>query len=82
MDVKRGHCWRCEKLLPNHLVCCIHCSMAEYCSTLCQDTDRIRHTSVECLMFGPKICNNCGYKGNTKLVKQTASKPECTLIYF
>ncbi|XP_033635672.1 uncharacterized protein LOC117296738 [Asterias rubens] len=84
MDVKRGHCWRCEKLLPKHLVCCNLCSMAEYCSTLCQDTDRIRHTSVECLMFGPKICNNCGYKGNTKLCDGCNEvwycRPRCKLL--
>ena len=68
MDVQRGHCWRCEKVLPEHLVHCDNCPMAEYCTTSCRDTDRARHSSVECQVFGPKTCNTCGKTGDMKEV--------------
>ncbi|XP_038047660.1 uncharacterized protein LOC119721773 [Patiria miniata] len=60
MDVQRGHCWRCEKVLPQLTVPCSRCNMAVYCSTSCLGNDTARHSSVECQMFGPRQCGNCG----------------------
>ncbi|XP_038048048.1 uncharacterized protein LOC119722173 [Patiria miniata] len=60
MDVQRGHCWRCEKVLPQLTVPCSRCNVAVYCSTPCLDNDTARHSSVECRMFGPRRCGNCG----------------------
>ncbi|XP_038066879.1 uncharacterized protein LOC119736924 [Patiria miniata] len=65
MDVQPGHCWRCEKILPEHTVPCSRCPMAVYCSTQCRDRDSIRHSAVECEMFGEKQCSACGKAGKT-----------------
>ncbi|XP_038048053.1 uncharacterized protein LOC119722100 [Patiria miniata] len=59
MDVQRGHCWRCEKVLPQLTVPCSRCNIAVYCSTPCLGNDTARHSSVECQMFGPQRCGNC-----------------------
>ncbi|XP_038057360.1 uncharacterized protein LOC119728966 [Patiria miniata] len=66
MDVKRGHCWRCERQLPEDLVRCSQCPQAEYCSRGCLQEDRVRHGSVECQNFGPKRCSQCGKQGKLK----------------
>ena len=67
MDVQRGHCWRCEKALPDPSVHCNDCPLAVYCSTTCQDRDKVRHGAVECQVFGPK-CNNCGNKATREVI--------------
>ncbi|XP_038047619.1 uncharacterized protein LOC119721694 [Patiria miniata] len=66
MDVRKGHCWRCEKPLPKHPTKCRGCPQAEYCSSGCQGKDQVRHGSVECKLFGPKPCSHCGKSGLTK----------------
>ncbi|XP_033635457.1 uncharacterized protein LOC117296566 isoform X1 [Asterias rubens] len=70
MDVPSGQCWRCEKILPDQHVHCGDCPIAQYCTTSCRDRDSIRHTSVECQIFGPKKCSKCGKKGTMKECKQ------------
>ncbi|XP_038054012.1 uncharacterized protein LOC119726427 [Patiria miniata] len=65
MDVQPGHCWRCEKILPQRTVPCSRCPMAVYCCTQCRDRDSIRHSAVECEMFGEKKCSACGKLGKT-----------------
>ncbi|XP_022089909.1 uncharacterized protein LOC110978891 isoform X2 [Acanthaster planci] len=59
MDVQRGHCWRCEKVLPQQILACHRCNMAVYCSKACRRRDEARHSSVECQMFSPRQCENC-----------------------
>ncbi|XP_071807525.1 uncharacterized protein [Asterias amurensis] len=59
MDVIEGHCFRCEKILPSECVKCTGCPVAEYCSKRCLQQDKVRHGSVECLVFGPKQCERC-----------------------
>ncbi|XP_038066904.1 uncharacterized protein LOC119736939 [Patiria miniata] len=64
MDVQPGHCWRCEeKILPEHTVPCSRCPMAVYCSTLCRDKDSIRHSAMECEIYGDKKCSACDKLG-------------------
>ncbi|XP_038048054.1 uncharacterized protein LOC119722101 [Patiria miniata] len=60
MDVQPGHCWRCEKGLPQHAVPCSRCPVAVYCTTSCRDRDKVRHASIECQLYGPKRCSKCG----------------------
>ncbi|XP_038048055.1 uncharacterized protein LOC119722102 [Patiria miniata] len=60
MDVQPGHCWRCERVLPQHSVPCEFCKMAKYCSTPCRNRDKVRHGSVECQLYGLKTCAACG----------------------
>ncbi|XP_033630000.1 uncharacterized protein LOC117292171 [Asterias rubens] len=66
MDVKPGHCWRCEKALPDCVVRCDRCNKAVYCSNLCQKRDLVRHGAVECQIFGPKTCTYCKKEGDHK----------------
>ncbi|XP_022092711.1 uncharacterized protein LOC110980388 [Acanthaster planci] len=66
MDVKPGHCWRCEKLLPEHAVRCDRCPKAMYCSDPCKKRDRVRHGAVECQVFGPQSCSHCEKTGDLK----------------
>ncbi|XP_022088316.1 uncharacterized protein LOC110978003 [Acanthaster planci] len=66
MDVRKGHCWRCEKPLPQKPLKCHGCPLAEYCSTPCKQQDKVRHGSVECEVFGPKRCTHCRKMGQTK----------------
>ncbi|XP_038048056.1 uncharacterized protein LOC119722103 [Patiria miniata] len=60
MDVQPGHCWRCERVLPQHSVPCEFCKIAKYCSTPCRDRDKVRHGSVECQLYRHKTCASCG----------------------
>ncbi|XP_022102257.1 uncharacterized protein LOC110985506 [Acanthaster planci] len=66
MDITKGHCWRCEKPLPQHSVKCSGCPLAEYCSRGCLQKDRVRHGSVECQVFGTKRCKQCGKQDKLK----------------
>ncbi|XP_022092712.1 uncharacterized protein LOC110980389 [Acanthaster planci] len=66
MDVKPGHCWRCEKSLPEHAVRCDRCPKAVYCSDPCKKHDCVRHGAVECQVFGPKSCSYCKKTGDLK----------------
>ncbi|XP_038048057.1 uncharacterized protein LOC119722104 [Patiria miniata] len=59
MDVQPGHCWRCERVLPQHSVPCKFCRMAKYCSTPCRNRDKARHRSVECKLYADKPCTTC-----------------------
>ena len=70
MDVKPGHCWRCEKALPDCVVRCDRCNKAVYCSNLCQKRDLVRHGAVECQIFGPKTCTYCKKEGDHKQVHE------------
>jgi hypothetical protein len=78
MDVKRGHCWRCEKVTGNVSVECGHCKIASYCSKKCLKDDQYRH-KTECEIWGPKKCNNPGCFATEKL-KEVGSA--ATLINF
>ena len=72
MDVKIGHCWRCEKPTPAQTHICSHCEIATYCSEKCRQDDQYRH-KPECEVWGPKRCNNptCSETGQLK----EASRP-------
>ncbi|XP_033646970.1 uncharacterized protein LOC117306596 isoform X1 [Asterias rubens] len=65
MDVQRGHCWRCKVKLEQ-TIHCPDCKMAEYCSSTCENRDRVRHRSRECPLFGTRSCNKCNKKGTMK----------------
>ncbi|XP_038048046.1 uncharacterized protein LOC119722095 [Patiria miniata] len=65
MDVKPGHCWCCEKRLPQRTVPCDRCPVAVYCTTSCRDRDKVRHGAVECEIFQAKKCSACGKRGET-----------------
>ncbi|XP_038047683.1 uncharacterized protein LOC119721797 [Patiria miniata] len=65
MDVQPGHCWSCEKRLPQRTVPCDRCPVAVYCTTSCRDRDKVRHGAVECEIFQPKKCSACGKRGKT-----------------
>ena len=67
MDVQRGHCWRCEVQLEQ-TIHCPDCKMAEYCSSICEHRNRVRHRSRECPLFGTRSCNTCNKKGTMKEV--------------
>lgn len=61
MDVRSGLCWRCNGKLHNQFVKCSSCSIAEYCSNRCKETDIFRHGSVECPTWSKiQRCNGCG----------------------
>ncbi|XP_071800599.1 uncharacterized protein [Asterias amurensis] len=76
MDVQRGHCWRCEKALPDPSVHCNDCPLAVYCTASCKVRDRVRHKAVECQIFGPK-CNTCGNKNDIKTCAQCTNAWYC-----
>ncbi|XP_072038667.1 uncharacterized protein [Amphiura filiformis] len=65
MDVQRGHCWRCEKLIDGSHVYCKYCWIAVYCSQVCSVSDVFRHSVPECEEWGHKQCSNsqCGENG-------------------
>ncbi|XP_038047682.1 uncharacterized protein LOC119721796 [Patiria miniata] len=65
MDVQPGHCWCCEKHLPQRTVSCSRCPVAVYCTTSCRDRDKVRHGAVECEIFQAKKCSACGKLGKT-----------------
>lgn len=69
MDVKRGHCWRCEtSLIPDDIMTCSRCKVPVYCSKKYCTDDESRH-GVECEVWGPKECNKCHAAGNYKEVR-------------
>ncbi|XP_028390889.1 uncharacterized protein LOC114515787 [Dendronephthya gigantea] len=59
MDVKKGHCWRCERATRDFFEECSQCKIANYCSKKCLKDDRYRH-NPECEVWRPKECNNPG----------------------
>ncbi|XP_038048045.1 uncharacterized protein LOC119722094 [Patiria miniata] len=65
MDVQPGHCWFCEKRLPQRTLPCDGCPVAVYCTTSCRDRDKVRHGAVECEIFQAKKCSTCGRRGKT-----------------
>ncbi|XP_038047659.1 uncharacterized protein LOC119721772 [Patiria miniata] len=65
MDVQPGHCWFCEKPLPQRTVSCSRCPVAVYCASSCRDRDTVRHGAVECEIFQAKKCSACGKLGKT-----------------
>ena len=67
MDVKHGHCWRCEVSLDLEHEACERCEVAVYCSKTCSLDDQYRHSS-ECEVWGPKECNRCHAIGDFKEV--------------
>ncbi|XP_072038666.1 uncharacterized protein [Amphiura filiformis] len=69
MDVQRGCCWRCEKIIENE-VACGSCGVAKYCKEKCREWDKYRH-SPECQEWTPRQCSNpnCG---------QTEKLKECS----
>ena len=69
MDVKRGHCWRCERTTQAQSHICSHCEIATYCREKCRRDDQYRH-KPECEVWGPKKCNNplCSQTGRLKEV--------------
>lgn len=68
MDVKDGHCWRCEGSLKDPPVVCSWCDVAVYCSSNCFQEDEKVHLFRECQMFGTKVCAHCQEKGRSFLV--------------
>ena len=78
MDVKRGHCWRCERstLAQTHI--CSHCEIATYCSEKCRQDDQYRH-KPECEVWGPKRCNNPTCPSTNKEVFECSS---CNSVWY
>ena len=66
MDVRRGHCWRCEQPIGGVPVYRTLCWIAVYCSQVCLASDLFRHNVPECEVWGPKQCSNstCGAIGH------------------
>ncbi len=59
MDVKRGHCYRCENRIVGKPVYCKYCWIAVYSSQVCSVSDVFRHSVPECEEWGHKQCSNC-----------------------
>ncbi|XP_038053967.1 uncharacterized protein LOC119726381 [Patiria miniata] len=77
MDVQPGRCWCCEKILPEDTAPCDRCPMAVYCCTQCRDRDNVRHSAMECEMFGEKKCSSCSTLGKTRMCSACNSAWYC-----
>ena len=67
MDVKEGHCWRCEA--PGTDVSCKKCNKAKYCVEQCRQRDEMRH-EPQCDIWASAVCSNpsCRVSENLKEV--------------
>ena len=85
MDVRRGHCWRCEQPIGGVPLYCKLCWIAVYCSEVCLASDLFRHSVPECEIWGPKQCSNskCGAIGqSTKFLEVRRSENMISFFFF
>ena len=62
-------CWRCGK--NSATVVCDLCQVAKYCSTICKENDKARHTDPEC--HPARIMKKCSSCRKTSSSLQTCS---------